>query len=119
MPKVPCNEPSCGILVEKGDRYCPNHKFRTKNNRSSTKMGYGYKWRKARTAFLQGSSLCVHCKERGITNAATEVDHVIPHKGNKVLFWDMSNWQGLCASCHSHKTATEDNGYWDSSEGLK
>jgi 5-methylcytosine-specific restriction protein A len=28
-----------------------------------------------------------------------------------VLFWDRSNWQGLCHPCHSAKTATEDGGF--------
>ncbi|WP_232338165.1 MULTISPECIES: HNH endonuclease [Bordetella] len=27
------------------------------------------------------------------------------------LFWDTSNWQGLCWSCHSIKTAREDGGF--------
>jgi 5-methylcytosine-specific restriction protein A len=38
---------------------------------------------------------------------ATEVDHIIPHKGDMKLFWDSDNWQGLCKSCHSKKTAKE------------
>ncbi|KAE8545359.1 hypothetical protein F6453_2331 [Marinobacter nauticus] len=27
------------------------------------------------------------------------------------LFWDDSNWQALCHSCHSEKTASEDSGF--------
>lgn len=42
---------------------------------------------------------------------ATVVDHNIPHKGNKVLFWDVSNWQSLCKACHDAKTAREDGGF--------
>ncbi|WP_144469068.1 HNH endonuclease signature motif containing protein, partial [Bacillus pumilus] len=34
-----------------------------------------------------------------------------PHKGDKKLFWDSSNWQPLCASCHNRKTAKEDGGF--------
>ena len=44
--------------------------------------------------------------------AATVVDHVIPHKGDKALFWDTSNWQAMCAPCHSSKTVKEDMGKW-------
>jgi 5-methylcytosine-specific restriction protein A len=44
--------------------------------------------------------------------AATVVDHVIPHKGDKALFWDESNWQPMCAPCHSSKTVKEDMGKW-------
>nr|DAE96978.1 MAG TPA: HNH endonuclease [Caudoviricetes sp.] len=42
---------------------------------------------------------------------ATEVDHIIPHRGDQKLFWDMSNWQALCHNCHSAKTAREDGGF--------
>jgi 5-methylcytosine-specific restriction endonuclease McrA len=35
---------------------------------------------------------------------AVEVDHVKPHKGSATLFWNWSNWQALCTSCHSRKT---------------
>ena len=38
---------------------------------------------------------------------AKEVDHIIPHRGDMQLFWDVANWQGLCKSCHSKKTAQE------------
>lgn len=43
--------------------------------------------------------------------AASVVDHIIPHKGNDDLFWDMSNHQALCKKCHDIKTATEDGGF--------
>jgi 5-methylcytosine-specific restriction protein A len=43
--------------------------------------------------------------------AATVVDHIVPHKGDKVKFWDSSNWQSLCKRCHDAKTATEDGGF--------
>jgi 5-methylcytosine-specific restriction protein A len=55
--------------------------------------------------------MCVHCEEHGEDTAATVVDHIIPHKGDKRLFWDIKNWQPLCASCHGIKTAKEDGGF--------
>ena len=39
---------------------------------------------------------------------ATVVDHIKPHRGDAKLFWDETNWQPLCKSCHDHKTMTED-----------
>jgi 5-methylcytosine-specific restriction endonuclease McrA len=36
-------------------------------------------------------------------NAATVVDHIIPHKGDRKLFWSRANWQPLCVSCHSSR----------------
>jgi hypothetical protein len=43
--------------------------------------------------------------------ASTIADHIIPHKGNWVLFCDLDNLQGLCDACHSRKTAQEDGGF--------
>jgi 5-methylcytosine-specific restriction enzyme A len=42
------------------------------------------------------------CKDRGHLKLAEEVDHIVPHKGDPVLFWDTRNWQGLCK--HDHQT---------------
>lgn len=40
------------------------------------------------------------------------VDHVVPHRGDKNLFWNArGNWQALCVSCHSRKTVKEDGGF--------
>ena len=46
--------------------------------------------------------------EQGRLVKASVVDHIIPHRGDAKLFWDESNWQSLCKSCHDHKTMTED-----------
>lgn len=74
---------------------------------TASQRGYTYKWSKAAKGFLKKNPLCVMCLEEGHTCAATEVDHIVPHHGDQKLFWDKSNWQGLCKSHHSQKTATE------------
>jgi 5-methylcytosine-specific restriction endonuclease McrA len=61
---------------------------------------YGYQWQKAREGYLRKHPLCVHCNEKGRVTPATVVDHKKPHRGNLKLFWDKSNWQGLCKVCH-------------------
>lgn len=68
---------------------------------SSTQRGYGYRWQKARAAYLAENPLCVYCRRIGRVEAATVVDHIKPHRGDEQLFWDEGNWQPLCASCHS------------------
>lgn len=40
--------------------------------------------------------------------AATVVDHIIPHRGDQELFWAEWNWQPLTKRAHDRKTATED-----------
>jgi len=77
----------------------------------STARGYGWRWRKARATFLRGHALCVECDRDGIVMPATRVDHITPHKGDQVLFWDKTNWQPLCESHHNAKTAREDSNF--------
>lgn len=67
---------------------------------TATQRGYGPKWRKARLGYLAHHPLCVMCQQRGVTTAATVVDHITPHRGDKKLFWKKTNWQSLCAPCH-------------------
>jgi Restriction endonuclease len=46
------------------------------------------------------------CWDTKRATPADVVDHVEPHKGDASLFWDeLGNWQALCYSCHSRKTA--------------
>ena len=47
----------------------------------------------------------------GIGSTTTEINYIIPHKGNQQLIWDENNLQALCKSCHSRKTAREDGGF--------
>ena len=60
---------------------------------------------------MRDNPLCLHCQADGRTVAASVVDHIRPHKGNQVLFWDSENHQPLCEPCHNRKTATEDGGF--------
>ena len=68
--------------------------------------GYDGRWRKARAAFLRRNPLCVECMRKGVLTPATVVDHIIPHRGDKELFWNEENWQPLCKSCHDRKTGS-------------
>lgn len=81
---------------------------------SAAKRGYGPRWRKAREGWLAQHPLCAECEKRDRIRPATDVDHIIPHKGDMALFWDRSNWQSLCHACHSRKTAREDGRWGDS-----
>ena len=63
------------------------------------------KWRRARRMYLKQNPYCVHC--RPVLNKATHVDHIRPHQGDYDLFWQVENWQGLCAHHHNKKTRAE------------
>lgn len=80
---------------------------------SAHARGYTRSWQRlrlrvladvGRDEFRRGGPLCA-CGA-----AATEVDHVRPHRGDPDLFWDADNLQSLCKPCHSRKTVAEDGG---------
>lgn len=108
-----CKKAGCKALVTSG--YCEAHSDAAlqfeRQRGSAAERGYDHAWQVARARFLRRNPVCVHCKQAGFVTAATVVDHIVPHKGNKRLFWDIANWQALCASCHGVKTAKEDGGF--------
>lgn len=81
------------------------------DRKTAAQRGYGSRWQKARDGWLRKHPLCADHLKRGMAVTATVVDHVIPHKGDMVLFWDSDNWQSLCKQCHdSHKQRLEKSG---------
>jgi 5-methylcytosine-specific restriction endonuclease McrA len=68
---------------------------------------YDARWTAYSLAFRARNPLCVLCKEREIIRASECVDHIEPHKGDRVKFWDYSNHRALCLSCHNAKSARE------------
>ena len=107
--KVPCQHPWCPALVPVGQKYCEKHKpLHPEETRPAAERGYDRKWQKARIRFLAEHPLCAECLRQGRYVPATDVDHIQPPRGDRTLFWDKSNWQALCHSCHSKKTARED-----------
>ena len=77
--------------------------------RSAGARGYNRQWQKARKKYLEAHPLCVECMKEGRYVKATDVDHIIPHRGDRTLFWDQGNWQALCHRHHSMKTRAKDN----------
>lgn len=71
---------------------------------------YTYAWSQASKRFLADHPFCLPCSHafRYVPSEAT--DHVIPHRGEARLFWDVSNWQGICRGCHDVKTRLEASG---------
>jgi 5-methylcytosine-specific restriction enzyme A len=57
-----------------------------------------------RTKALQLCPFCVACAREGRVEAAVDVDHVVPHRGDPSRFWDLANLEGLCKAHHSRKT---------------
>ena len=106
-PRRPCRFPGCPNLCESGV-YCREHRqYSTDRVRGGADArGYNAEWRRARKTFLQKHPLCAECRKNGRLTPATVVDHIIPHRGDRKLFWDENNWQSLCKDCHDRKTGS-------------
>lgn len=107
-----CAYPGCHRLTK--DRYCAVHAAKQDTRReSSYRRGYTSRWAKARRAFLMEHPVCEcpECQASGQPLPADVVDHIIPHRGDPVLFWDRNNWQAMNHVCHNKKTAREDGGF--------
>ncbi|MCG7984766.1 MAG: HNH endonuclease [Candidatus Thiodiazotropha lotti] len=108
-PQRPCTYPGCGVLTDTGR--CSSHPKRTNwqpdsIRGSSTKRGYGAKWRKIRAEILRrDSNHCIPCKLAGRVTTATQVDHIVPKaKGGTD---EAINLQSICTKCHARKTAQD------------
>lgn len=74
--------------------------YRAKQDNGRTLTLTNAPWKRLRVSVLAGEPLCRHCTARGLTVAATEVDHRDNDPSNN----DLINLQPLCHSCHSRKT---------------
>lgn len=107
----PCSKPGCPNLTR--ERYCAVHKAASKQRAASVQWHKWYAlsvWKKdLRLKQLLRQPFCRECAAKGKRVRATEVDHVVPHRGRWSLFADPHNLQSLCHTCHSAKTMRELN----------
>ncbi|TYB85523.1 HNH endonuclease signature motif containing protein [Oceaniovalibus sp. ACAM 378] len=104
---------ACNVIVSHGTRCaCQVATQRARNKRhdrtrpTASQRGYGSAWRKARDLFLKINDRCAW---PGCRALATLVDHIVAHKGDMRLFWDRSNWQPLCTSCHNRRKQKQES----------
>lgn len=67
---------------------------------SARARGYDARWDRAASLHLRLHPLCVGCQAIGMIVEADLVDHVEPHKGDMVVFWDTDRWQSACRWHH-------------------
>jgi 5-methylcytosine-specific restriction protein A len=113
-----CNAPRCPHVTQY--RYCEQHEHRAileralvdKERPQSQHRGYGSRWKRYSSRRLRDFPLCADPFNRheGRPTAATQTDHIIPHKMDPALFWDADNHQSLCPSCGGYKSAKEQGG---------
>ena len=92
-----------------GERIAASSSWRSGKDDSAARM-YDYTWQCYRVEFLALNPICA-IRGEGCTLAATVVDHIKPHRGDRVLFMDQTNHQPACAHCHNaHKQREEQHG---------
>ena len=111
-PSRPCRYPGCPALTLGKSGYCEAHEKQItrqydKDRGTATQRGYNARWRRASKLYLAEYPLCALCAKKSpqVIRAAVLVDHIIPHRGDYALFWDVSNWQSSCKECHDINTA--------------
>jgi 5-methylcytosine-specific restriction protein A len=111
QPARVCAAIGCPTLVY-GATYCAAHAPRrasTQRRPSAAQQGYGAAWRAKRAAYLRDHPICEDPDGLDCQARATHVDHVTPRRRGGLD--EPSNYQALCAPCHSRKTAREDGGF--------
>lgn len=99
--------------------------------RGANARGYTYRWQQYRKRWLEQHPLCgdtlngssdewSECARRKRVTLGTDVDHIQRVTGpDDERFWDQTNHETLCHTCHSLKTARESHGYTTAGGGSK
>lgn len=110
-----CKKNGCMRTALDGKDYCGRHTDLEGKRRVFTQRGKSGKyhklyesalWRRTSKEFLKKYPVCFICGK-----PARIADHIVPHRGNIELFYDESNLQPMCWSCHSRKTFRENNNF--------
>lgn len=67
---------------------------------SARSRGYGVRWDRASRLFKVDHPLCLGCEAIGRITATEVTDHVEPHRGDMVKFWNVELWQPSCRPHH-------------------
>lgn len=117
MRKGICKAPGCCRLVDldKGERYCIEHKALERKALEERKVAWegarhgtgaalyaSPKWKAMRAEKLKQNPFCEKCGA-----PATDVHHIIPHNGDRDLFFDFGNLMSICFDCHQKETQRE------------
>ena len=115
-----CAATGCSRLTEGSSKYCGLHQyleerdqrerelktqqfFATFNSSRWPELYNSKEWKTLRDRKLRENPICQKCG----TFKATEVHHLIPHRGDLNLFYNYDNLVALCHDCHSEETRKE------------
>jgi len=71
------------------------------------------RWQRLRWSVLvRDLFTCRRCRRVEAITSLLVADHIKPHRGNEVLFWDEGNLQVLCATCHNRWKQQQEKAGW-------
>jgi 5-methylcytosine-specific restriction protein A len=100
----PCSYPGCSTLVAHGR--CAEHPYADMHIHENQKLYNTQRWKKISANQLRKDPWCAECLRGGYYMPAVEVDHIVPHRGDPIMFY-VGPFQSLCHICHARKTASE------------
>ena len=68
------------------------------------------RWRKLRGRKLARDPYCQCPHHNGKGTRANVVDHIVPHRGDKRLFFSWSNLQSMATDCHNRFKQSQEKG---------
>ena len=70
------------------------------------KLRSSSRYQRLRAEFLFRNPLCQICVKKGVTAAATEIDHIAEaHLIGASRFFETANWRSVCSPCHRERHA--------------
>lgn len=69
-------------------------------------------WKRLRAECRERQPDCVMCLALGKHEKGQHVDHIVPHKGDRALFFDETNLQHLCEWHHNSVKARHERTRW-------
>ena len=99
----------CGARVDGRCEDCTRRTQRviTRRRGSAGRFYSTAAWTRLRAHKIARDPLCEVCLAEGRTEAATEVDHIVPIDVDWGRRLDITNLQSLSRSCHARKTAAD------------
>lgn len=71
-----------------------------KRRGSARDRGYNASWDRSSVAYRFSHPLCLGCSAADLTTPTAVCDHIEPHEGDRIKFWDEDNWQPACGWHH-------------------
>jgi len=115
-PLKACPVPGCPNRVTRGR--CEQHtrqsqRLASSHQASRHERGYDNRWAAYARSFLAANPNCrdIYAVHGQFGKFADLVDHIIPASVAPELFWEPSNHQSLCTTCHRRKTGEDARKY--------